>query len=110
MITLCVTHIERTQKVEPVVIGRQRTFRIRNVQLPKVSVDGNGKDWHFDTVAFDFALVELGCDPGCQLDHRVLLDVPPLDFYVYEQRSQVGKVRSLVKTCRVILRELSSLQ
>lgn len=82
--TLGVTHIEGTEEVDAVVHLGERSFRIRNIQLPQVSVDGNGKDGHIKTVALDLALLELGCDPGGQLDHGVPVDVAPLDFDVDE--------------------------
>lgn len=91
MVTGRGTHNERTQEVEPVVVRRRGSFRIYNMQFPEVSIDGNCEDGHFETVVLNLALSKLGGDPGRQLNHRVLIDVSPLDLDIDEERSEVGK-------------------
>jgi hypothetical protein len=104
-------HVKRPKEIETQVIPfRTRILNIRHIQLPQVSVNSDGETRHLEPIRLDLPLLELRSDPCRQLNHRILLDVPPLDFYVDEQGGKVRETGRLVDARLSVSCELAPLQ
>ena len=103
-------HAVGADKIAAIPGPRTHPVRIDHVQLPQVAVDFDRQHRLLQTVALVHALLELGGDPGGELDQGVFVRVAALDLDVDEQRRHVGHGCRLVDAWRGAFRVLPPLE